>query len=208
MTTLFLATHNQNKIREMSAILQKHADSLGTLRLLTPGELGLSDDVEETGTTFEENALLKARVGARLGYISVADDSGIEIDALAGAPGVYSARYSGEHGNDEENNKLVLKNLQGVPEEKRTARYVAAIACVLPDGRSFTVRGTVEGRILTEAEGDGGFGYDPLFYSFEAGCSFGVYPPEEKNKISHRARALSLFCEKLIGYIGETNANK
>ena len=208
MTTLFLATHNPNKIREMSAILAEHADSLGELRLLTPRELGLCDDVEETGATFEENALLKAKIGGELGYISVADDSGIEIDALGGAPGVYSARYSGEHGNDEENNRLVLKNLLGVPEEKRTARYVAAIACVFPDGRSFTVRGTVEGRILTEAVGDGGFGYDPLFYSFEAGCSFGVYPPEQKNKISHRARALHLFCEKLIEYIGDSNADK
>lgn len=206
MTTLVLATHNPNKIREMSAILASKAELLGELRIVTLDELGLTDDVEETGATFEENALIKAGVGAKAGYISVADDSGLEIDALGGAPGVYSARYSG--GGDEENNRLVLKNLEGVPEEQRTARYVAAIACVFPDGRSFTVRGTVEGRILTEAVGSGGFGYDPLFYSFEAGCSFGVYPPEEKNKISHRARALSLFSERLIGYIGESNVNK
>ncbi len=208
MTTLVLATHNQNKIREMTEILCAAKDKLGEIQVLTLDGLGLSDDVEETGMTFEENALIKARVGAKAGYISIADDSGIEIDALGGAPGVYSARYAGKHGDDEANNRLVLHNLSGVPEEKRTARYVAAIACVFPDGQSFTVRGTVEGRILTEPCGCGGFGYDPLFYCFEAGCSFGVYPPEEKNKISHRARALALFCEKLTEYLGETNADK
>ena len=206
--TLVLATHNKNKIREMTEILRSASEELGEIKVLTLDELGLVDDVEETGTTFEENALIKARVGADVGYVSVADDSGIEIDALGGAPGVYSARYAGEHGDDEANNRLVLQNLAGVPDEMRSARYVAAIACVFPDGRSFTVRGTVEGRILTEPSGNGGFGYDPLFYCFEAGCSFGVYPPEKKNKISHRARALALFCEKLTEYLGETNADK
>lgn len=208
MTTLVLATHNPNKIREMTEILKDKRGELGEIEVLTLDGLGLTDDVPETGTTFEENALIKARVGAAAGYISVADDSGIEIDALGGAPGVYSARYAGEHGDDEANNQLVLKNLTGVPEEKRTARYVAAIACAFPDGRSFTVRGTVEGKILTAPIGNGGFGYDPLFYCFEAGCTFGVYPPEEKNKISHRARALKLFCERLTEYIGEANADK
>lgn len=192
----------------MSEILAENASSIGTFEILTLDELGVTDDVEENGTTFEENALIKARVGASLGYLSVADDSGLEVDALNGEPGVYSARYSGEHGNDEGNNQLVLKKLLGVPTEKRGARFVAAIACVFPDGRSFTVRGTVEGRILNEAEGENGFGYDPIFYSNEAKCSFGVYPPEEKNKISHRARALRLFCEKLTDYLGEQNADK
>jgi XTP/dITP diphosphohydrolase len=201
---LVLATHNPNKIREMSEILSQNVRSVGAFEILTLDELGVTDDVEENGTTFEENALIKARVGASLGYLSVADDSGLEVDALGGEPGVYSARYSGEHGNDEGNNRLVLTKLSGVPTEKRSARFVAAIACVFPDGRSFTVRGTVEGRILEEAEGENGFGYDPIFYSNEAECSFGVYPPEEKNKISHRARALRLFCEKLTDYIGET----
>lgn len=205
---LVLATHNPNKIREMSEILAENASSIGTFEILTLDQLGVTDDVEENGTTFEENALIKARVGASLGYLSVADDSGLEVDALNGEPGVYSARYSGEHGNDEGNNQLVLKKLSGVPTEKRGARFVAAIACVFPDGRSFTVRGTVEGRILNDAEGENGFGYDPIFYSNEAKCSFGVYPPEEKNKISHRARALRLFCEKLTDYLGEQNADK
>ncbi len=208
MTTLVLATHNRNKIREMTAILRSESKRLGDIRVLTVDEIGLTGEAEETGKTFEENALIKAKAAADAGYISVADDSGIEIDALGGAPGVYSARYAGEHGDDEANNRLVLKNLEGVPEERRSARYVAAIACVFPDGRSFTVRGTVEGRILTEPCGSGGFGYDPLFYCHEAGCSFGVYPAEEKNKISHRARALMLFCDRLTEYLGETNADK
>lgn len=205
---LVLATHNPNKIREMSEILSQNASAIGEFEILTLDGLGLTDDVEETGTTFEENALIKARVGADAGYLSVADDSGLEVDALGGEPGVYSARYSGEHGDDEENNRLVLNKLSGVPTEERTARFVAAIACVFPDGRSFTVRGTVEGRILEAAEGSNGFGYDPIFYSNEAGCSFGIYPPEEKNKISHRARALRLFCEVLTAYMGDNHADK
>ncbi len=200
---IVLATHNPNKIREMSEILSQNAKDIGEFEILTLDGLGVTDDAEETATTFEGNALIKARVGASLGYLSVADDSGLEVDALGGEPGVYSARYSGEHGDDEANNRLVLEKLIGVPTEKRTARFVAAIACVFPDGRSFTVRGTVEGRILEGPDGPNGFGYDPIFYSNEAQCSFGVYPPEEKNKISHRARALRLFCEKLTDYLGE-----
>lgn len=205
---LVLATHNPNKIREMTEILAKSASEIGEFEILTLDALGVPDDVEETGSTFEENALIKARVGASLGYLSVADDSGLEVDALGGEPGVYSARYSGEHGDDEANNRLVLERLSGVPSEKRSARFVAAIACVFPDGRSFTVRGTVEGRILEAPEGNNGFGYDPIFYSNEAASSFGIYPPEEKNKISHRARALRLFCARLCDYLGEKNVNE
>ena len=205
---LVLATHNPNKIREMSEILSLHADVLGEIEVLTLDALGLTDDVEETGSTFEENALIKARVGAEAGYLSIADDSGLEVDALGGEPGVYSARYSGEHGDDKANNRLVLEKLVGVPEEKRTARFVAAIACVFPNGESFTVRGTVEGRILDSEIGENGFGYDPLFYSFEAGCSFGVYPPEKKNMISHRGRALRLLCDELVKRLGDKNADK
>ena len=205
---LVLATHNPNKIREMSEILAQNASDIGEFEILTLDELGAVDDVEENGTTFEENALIKARVGASLGYLSVADDSGLEVDALGGEPGVYSARYSGEHGDDEANNRLVLSKLSGMPTEKRSARFVAAIACVFPDGRSFTVRGTVEGRILEQAEGKNGFGYDPIFYSNEAECSFGIYPPEKKNEISHRARALRLFCRKLTDYLGDKHADK
>ena len=201
---IVLATHNPNKIREMSEILRQSAGALGEFEILTLDALGAVDDVEENGTTFEENALIKARVGAALGYVSVADDSGLEVDALGGEPGVYSARYSGEHGDDEANNRLVLEKLSGVPTEKRTARFVAAIACVFPNGHSFTVRGTVEGRILESPRGNNGFGYDPIFYSNEAGCSFGIYPPEKKNEISHRARALRLFCERLTDCLGET----
>lgn len=197
---LVLATHNPNKVRELSEILADYQGQLGEITLKTLDEIGIYEDAEETGTTFEENALIKAKVGAKAGYLSIADDSGLEVDALGGAPGVYSARYSGEHGDDAENNRLVLRNLKGVPDEKRTARFVSVIACVFPDGRSFTVRGTVEGRILEEEIGQGGFGYDPLFYSFEAGTGFGVLPPEEKNKISHRGRAMRLFCREFMRY--------
>lgn len=207
--TLLLATHNPNKVRELTEILATYHKELGELEVKTLDEIGISDDVEENGTTFEENAEIKARVGAEAGYITIADDSGLEVDALGGEPGVFSARYSGEHGNDRENNRLVLQKLEGVPDEKRTARFVSAIACVFPDGRSFTVRATVEGRVLHEEVGTGGFGYDPLFFSFEANCSFGVFPPEEKNKISHRGRAMHLFCLKLIEMMnGSTNVNK
>ena len=153
-------------------------------------------DVEENGTTFEENALTKAKAGLKnTGLISVADDSGICVDYLGGAPGIFSARYSGEHGDDESNNDKLLSELEGVPLEKRTGRYVAAIACVFPDGREFTVRGECEGKIAFERQGTQGFGYDPLFIS-ELGC-FGLLSDEQKDSISHRGKALRLFKERL-----------
>ena len=173
----------------MSEILRQSAGALGEFEILTLDALGAVDDVEENGTTFEENALIKARVGAALGYVSVADDSGLEVDALGGEPGVYSARYSGEHGDDEANNRLVLEKLSGVPTEKRTARFVAAIACVFPNGHSFTVRGTVEGRILESPRGNNGFGYDPIFIPEGFSESFAQMTSEMKNSISHRYRA-------------------
>ena len=138
----------------------------------------------------------KAKAGLEnTGLISVADDSGICVDYLGGAPGIYSARYSGEHGDDESNNDKLLSELEGVPLEKRTGRYVAAIACVFPDGREFTVRGECEGKIAFERQGTQGFGYDPLFIS-ELGC-FGLLSDEQKDSISHRGKALRLFKERL-----------
>ena len=139
--------------------------------------------------------------GTEAVYADEADDSGICVDYLDGAPGIYSARYSGEHGDDESNNDKLLSELSGVPEEKRTGRYVAAIACVFPDGRKFTVRGECEGKIGFERVGTKGFGYDPLFIS-ELGC-FGLLSDEEKDSISHRGKALKLFKEKLEKYINE-----
>lgn len=192
---LIFASNNQGKIREVQAIL-KTCDGFEGVSVLSLKDIGFTEDIVEDGTTFEENALIKARTVARLGYTCIADDSGLEVDALDGAPGVYSARYSGGHGNDAENNLLVLKNLEGVPDEKRTARFTCAIACATPDGASFTVRASCEGRILHAEEGNGGFGYDPLFYVEEYGKTLACVTPEEKNAISHRGKALCLFAEQ------------
>ena len=189
---IFIATKNQKKLVELSRILEPMGfDVMCEKDLDKPLE-----DIEETGTTFEENAILKAKAGLEAtGYISVADDSGICVDYLNGAPGIYSARYSGGHGNDDDNNKKILKELDGVPMEKRTAYYVAAIACVFPDGSEFTVRGECHGHIAFEESGTCGFGYDPLFIS-EKGC-FGHLSAEEKDSISHRGKALIKFKEEL-----------
>lgn len=193
---VFIATKNLKKLEELKRILVPMGfDVLCERDLEKPLE-----EVEETGTTFEENALLKASAGLReTGYMSVADDSGLCVDYLDGAPGVYSARYSGEHGNDEMNNQKILAELCGVPVEKRGAKFVSAIACVFPDGRSFTVRGECHGYIAFEESGNGGFGYDPLFIG-ELGC-FGELTPEQKDSVSHRGKSLRLFKEELKKYI-------
>ncbi len=195
---ILLATRNKNKAREVAAILSEYRDQLGEIELLTLDDAGITDDVEENGSTFEENAMIKAGAGAASGFITLADDSGIEVDALGGAPGIYSARFAGSHGDDKANNELLLQKLQGVPKEKRTARYAVAIACVLPDGETFTVRGTTEGLILDSYDGAGGFGYDPLFWSLDLQKSFGRATPEEKNGVSHRGRAVRLAASELI----------
>ncbi len=194
---IFIATKNQKKLRELKRILiPRGFDVLCEADLDFPFK-----DAVEDGQTFEENPILKAKSGlSQTGYITVADDSGICVDYLGGAPGVFSARYSGEHGNDEQNNDKLLSELSGVPMEKRTAYYVAAIACVFPDGRQFTVRGECHGHIAFERQtGSGGFGYDPLFIS-EKG-PFSQLTAEQKDAISHRGRALVLFKEELKKYI-------
>ena len=195
---ILLATRNKNKAREVARILSEYRDTLGEIELLTLDDVGIKDDVEENGSTFEENAMIKAKAGAATGYITLADDSGIEVDALGGAPGIYSARFAGGHGDDEANNALLLTKLKDVPKEKRTARYAVAIACVLPSGESFTVRGTTEGLILNQYDGEGGFGYDPLFWSLDLQKSFGRATPDEKNAVSHRGRAVRRAAEELI----------
>ena len=195
MQMFLLASHNKKKLSELSRILEP----LG-FTVISPDviEDGISEP-EENGASFEENALIKARSGAKeTGLPTVADDSGLCVDALDGAPGIYSARYAGT-GNDEDNNKLLLKNLENVPEDRRTARFVSCIACVFPDGREFTVRGTVEGKIGYQPQGNGGFGYDPLFIS-DKGC-FGLLSAEEKDSISHRHNAILKFVEELKNYI-------
>ena len=188
---LVFASNNAGKIREVAKILK---ESLGEETVvLSLRDIGFSDDIVEDGMSFEENALIKAKTVAALGYECIADDSGLEVDALDGAPGIYSARYSGGHGNDKENNRLVLKNLENVPDEKRTARFTCAIAYASPEGECFTVRASCEGRILFAEEGDGGFGYDPLFYVEEYHKTLASVTPEEKNAISHRGKALRAF---------------
>lgn len=187
-----LATNNMKKLEEMRRILSP----LG-INVVTAKSLGIQlTDVEENGTTFEENARLKAEAACEeTGLPAIADDSGLCVDYLDGAPGIFSARFAGEHGNDELNNDLLLQRLDGVEEEKRTARYVCAICCIFPDGREITVRGECEGRIGFERSGSGGFGYDPLF--IVNGRAFGLYTAEEKDKISHRGNALRLLTKEL-----------
>lgn len=191
-----IATHNMKKRDELQRILSP----LG-VHVLTADEAGVDlTDVEETGTTFEENALLKARSGCKEGKMPcIADDSGLCVDALDGAPGVYSARFAGEHGNDDKNNQKLLSLLSDVPPEKRTARFVSTVACVFPDGRELVVRGECEGKIGYEKRGENGFGYDPLFYVGER--TFAEFTPEEKDAVSHRGNALRALTEALPAYL-------
>ena len=191
-----IATHNMKKRDELQRILSP----LG-VHVLTADEAGVDlTDVEETGTTFEENALLKARSGCKEGKMPcIADDSGLCVDALDGAPGVYSARFAGEHGNDQKNNDKLLGLLKNVPDEKRTAKFVSAVACVFPDGRECTVEGECKGKIGYAPKGEGGFGYDPLFFVGEK--SFAELRPEEKDAVSHRGNALRALADKLPAYL-------
>ena len=194
----FIATKNSHKLAEFKRMLLP----LG-IEVISEAQLKHPlPEVEETGTTFEENALIKASAACReTKMVSFADDSGLCVDALDGAPGVFSARYCGRHGDDAANNRKLLSELGSVPYEQRTARYVAAIACVFPDGRNFVVRGTCEGHIDFEEHGSNGFGYDPLFIS-EIG-SFGEVSADAKDAISHRGKALLKFREELKKYICE-----
>lgn len=194
---LILASRNKKKIREVEAILAGHFPGVHILSL---DDIGFSGDIEENGTTFEENALIKARTALSASgnrYAAIADDSGLAVDALNGAPGVYSARYAGGHGDDAANNALLLKNLAHLPVEQRTARFVCCIALVYPDGREITVRGETEGLIIDDARGDGGFGYDPYFYYQPFGKTFSELTAEEKNAISHRGKAIAKLAERL-----------
>ncbi|MEG0985847.1 MAG: ribonuclease PH [Clostridia bacterium] len=180
---LVLASGNFGKLKEMRMLLGDYFD------VISMREMGVQIDVEEDGETFEENALIKARALMRLtGCASIADDSGLEVDALNGRPGVHSARYAGVHGDDEANNQLLLKELDQASE--RGARYVCVMALVRPGHEPLLARGACEGRILTKYHGDGGFGYDPLFYACDLGKAFAEASLEEKNQVSHRARAI------------------
>ena len=188
---LAIATNNAHKLQEIRAILSGQFDELLSLK-----DLGIDVDVEETGTTLEENALLKARTIQAICHIpTLADDTGLMVDALGGAPGVYSARYAGEEHNDASNRALLLKNLQN--EQNRNAHFATVIAIVYPSGDFITSKGRVEGEILREERGNKGFGYDSLFYSYELKKTFAEASQEEKNSVSHRGRALRAMLEKL-----------
>ncbi|MCM1284630.1 MAG: RdgB/HAM1 family non-canonical purine NTP pyrophosphatase [Acetobacter sp.] len=191
-----LATNNMKKLAEMQRILSP----LG-INVVTAKMLGITlEDVEEDGDTFEENAKIKAVAACRATNMpAIADDSGLCVDYLGGAPGIFSARFSGEHGNDERNNDLLLEKLEGVPMEERTAYYVCAICCEFPDGNEIIVRGECHGHIGFERDGNEGFGYDPLFLI--NGKAFGRYTAEDKDKISHRGNALRKLTKELEKFI-------
>ncbi len=191
-----LATKNPDKLKEMQRILSP----LGiTVKCEKDFDFPF-EDVEENGATFEENALLKARSASKQsGLPAIADDSGLCVDALDGAPGIYSARYAGDGNSDSNNNKL-LENLKNVPDEKRTARFVCAVCCYFSEDNYFIVRGECEGTVAHERHGNGGFGYDPLF--IHDGISFAEMTAEQKDKCSHRGVAMRLLKEKLNDYLG------
>ena len=190
---ILLATANAHKLREISEIM---ADTGFTATFRSMHDAGFTGDIAETGETFEENALCKARAvheflrdeGSLADAIVLADDSGLEIDALGGEPGIYSARYLGEDTPYTEKNRILLERMKDVPEEQRTARFVCAVAAVFPDGREEVLRETFEGRIAYESAGTNGFGYDPILYLPERHCTSAELSPEEKNKISHRGK--------------------
>ena len=193
---IVFATGNENKMKEIRMIL---AD-LG-MPVVSMKEAGIDIDVDENGTTFEENALIKARaIAEHTDAIVLADDSGLEVDYLNKEPGIYSARYMGEDTPYSIKNRNILERMQGVPKEERSARFVCAIAAVLPNKEVIVVRETIEGYIGYEIAGCHGFGYDPIFYTDELGCSTAEIPEKEKNLISHRGKALRAMREKLIAY--------
>lgn len=185
---LVVASGNAHKIHEISQIFPD-------FEVVSQKQMGFNEDVEETGATFMENALIKARAAcAALGCLVLADDSGLCVDALGGAPGVYSARYCGHHGSDAENRATLLKNMQGITD--RRAHFTCALALVYPDGREVLAEGHTYGTILEKEEGMGGFGYDPLFKSKDLGKTFGCATEEEKNAVSHRFRGLQVLLKK------------
>ena len=209
---IVLASRNAKKIRELETLLAQHSSM--HIEVLSLDDIGYTEEIVEDGTSFEENAWIKAATPAAMGYIGIADDSGLSVDALGGAPGIYSARYGGEGTNDAKNNEKLLAEMNEVPDEGRGAAFVSAVACVFPreceveipeevrtekNGLSgFVVRGECRGTILRETRGCDGFGYDPLFYVAEKECTFAELSSEEKNAISHRGVAMRAFCRQFL----------
>lgn len=193
---IIFATGNAGKIKEIQMIMEDTG-----MEVLSMKEAGITVDVEENGATYEENALIKARaVAEKTDCIVMADDSGLEIDYLNKEPGIYSARYMGEDTSYHIKNHNLIERLAGVPDEQRTARFVCAIAAILPDGKELTTRATIEGRIGYEEKGENGFGYDPIFYVPQFGRTTAELTEEEKNQVSHRGKALELMKEELKNY--------
>ena len=193
MDKIIFATGNAGKMKEVREILKDL-----NVEVLSMKEAGIQADVEENGKTFQENAVIKAREIMKIsGEVVLADDSGLEIDYLNKEPGIYSARYMGEDTSYRIKNGNLIERLQGVPDEKRTARFVCAIAAAFPDGNVETTEGTIEGRIGYEEKGENGFGYDPIFYVPEFGCTTAELTGEQKNQISHRGKALEAMKEIL-----------
>ncbi len=187
---IIAATKNKNKLREFGEILKG-------FEIVSQEDAGIDIDVEETGTTFEENSLLKAKaIYDMTGIPAIADDSGLCVDALGGEPGVYSARYGGEGYDDKGRVSLLLKNMENIPDDKRSARFVCAITLVDEKG-VLTARGECEGKIGYEPKGTNGFGYDPVFFVEKFGKTMAEISPEDKNSISHRGKALEIFSEKI-----------
>ena len=193
MDKIVFATANEGKVKEIKEILKDFP-----IEVVSMKEMGITADIEEDGTTFEENSLIKARAISKLtGLPALADDSGLEVDYLNGEPGIYSARYLGRDTDYDYKNNYIINKLSEAQDKERSARFVCVISLVLPDGREFVERGVVEGLIGYEQKGENGFGYDPIFYLPEYGKTSAELSPEEKNKISHRGKALSAM-KKLI----------
>ena len=197
---IVLASHNKKKLRELYDILSGY---IPDVEILSLDDVGLTEDIVEDGTTFAENAYIKARAAAESGYIGVGDDSGLEVYALDRAPGSYSARYAGGHGDDEANNQLLLKNL--ADKADRSGAFVSCIACVFPEelDKAYCFEGRTEGEITHEYRGEGGFGYDPLFYYAPMNKTYAEMTAEEKNSISHRGKAMKLLVDFLVQHTGE-----
>lgn len=190
---MVLASRNAHKISELQTLLAQYIEGIEILSL---DDVGIFEDIEENGETYRDNALIKANVAASSGYIGLGDDSGLSVRALGGAPGVYSARYAGGHGDYAANNAYLLKNLEG--ESDRFAEFVCTVACVFPDGREpLVVEGRTEGVILHSERGSEGFGYDPLFYYEPYGKTFAELTADEKNSISHRGKAIEALAHEL-----------
>ncbi len=195
---IVFATGNKDKMKEIRMIMEDLK-----LPILSMKEAGVEKEIIEDGTTFQENALIKAKAIAELlpDDIVMADDSGLEIDYLNKEPGIYSARYMGEHTSYDIKNNHILERLKGVPKEQRTARFVCAVAAVFPGGKSITVNGTMEGRIADHIAGENGFGYDPIFWLDDYGCTSAEISPEEKNSLSHRGKALRAVRQQIMEQI-------